>query len=519
MSEALTQLISTALLVWDTNDIDLDKVKAIETSFRDTGRQIHNIVIRPEGDAYKIVAGRHRAVAAKRLLWTQLRATVLPYGTEGDRLIAELIEIDENLCRRDLSPIQRALYVARRKKVYEKLHPDTTHGGNRRSSRQVGDLKRRDRFTRATAEASGKSERSVQRDAQRAEELGEDLARAKGTSLDKGEELDALTALRPEARKELIDRAAHGEKVSAKAAAKKEQRAAREVELGQRQMALPDKRYGVIYADPPWRFEPYSPASGMDRAADNHYPTMDINRIAGLRVMELAAEDCVLFMWVTVPMLPKAFMVLASWGFEYKSHCVWKKVFPGGQKGTGYWFRNEHELLLVGTRGNIPAPAPGLQWGSVIEAPVARHSEKPAIFRTLIEGHYPTLPRIELFARQAASGWEAWGNECDDANNDRGTGAAPSPRAEAEHPWPAGGVEALPQSETVRAGDQDCNVSGLTGEGGHIPSREGSLVPGAFSDDTPPDLELPAWLDRSNWQNGKPPGRLAAAILTATETV
>jgi N6-adenosine-specific RNA methylase IME4 len=183
-------------------------------------------------------------------------------------------------------------------------------------------------------------------------------------------------------------------------------RAEREKELASRQRALPEKRYGVIYADPPWKFEPYSRITGMDRAADNHYPTMTPEEICALKVP--AADDCVLFLWATAPMLPQALKVMAAWGFDYKSNCVWVK----DKVGTGYWFRNQAELLLVGTRGKIPAPAPGQQSSSVIMAPRGAHSAKPAIFREMIEAYFPTLPKIELFARgEARQGWGAWGNE------------------------------------------------------------------------------------------------------------
>jgi N6-adenosine-specific RNA methylase IME4 len=168
---------------------------------------------------------------------------------------------------------------------------------------------------------------------------------------------------------------------------------------------LGENVYAVIYADPPWRFEPYSRDTGMDRTADNHYPTMELDAIKAIQVP--AADDCVLFLWATVPMLPQAFEVMHAWGFNYKSHCVWLKDWLG----TGYWFRNKHELLLVGTRGNIPAPAQGQQYASVIEACVGKHSEKPGHFVEMIEELFPNLPAIELFARGPRLGWKVWGNE------------------------------------------------------------------------------------------------------------
>ncbi len=193
-----------------------------------------------------------------------------------------------------------------------------------------------------------------------------------------------------------------------KARVKQKRRATKEADLGARQISAPaatGKLYGVIYADPPWRFEPYSRESGMDRAADNHYPTMTVEDIGALAVP--AADDAVLFMWATVPMLPDAIWVMQTWGFTYRSHCIWLKDKPG----TGYWFRNTHELLLVGTRGAIPAPAPGTQYLSVIEAKLGKHSAKPAAFAEMIEELFPSLPALEMFAREPRLGWDVWGNE------------------------------------------------------------------------------------------------------------
>lgn len=208
--------------------------------------------------------------------------------------------------------------------------------------------------------------------------------------------------------------------------AKKERRADREAALGEKiargnddlaRAAVSGKRYGVILADPEWRFEPFSRESGMDRAADNHYPTSPTEVIAARPVGEIAARDCVLFLWATAPMLPDALHVMAAWGFTYRSHCVWRKDRPG----TGYWFISEHELLLVGTRGDVPCPAPGTQARSVIEAPVGAHSEKPAFAHELIERLFPSLPKIELNARAAREGWDRWGAEAPEAAPDSPT--------------------------------------------------------------------------------------------------
>lgn len=191
----------------------------------------------------------------------------------------------------------------------------------------------------------------------------------------------------------------------------KEMRATRERELAERQRALPERRYGVIYADPEWEHEPWS-ETGMDRAAANHYPVRPWQEIAARPVASIAAQHCALFMWVTVPHLAQGLAVLAAWGFEYKSHAVWRKRYPGARQGLGKWFRINHEILLLGTRGAPPCPAPGQNWGSVVEAEwTGVHSEKPEVFAKLIEDYYPTVPKIELNARRARPGWDVWGNE------------------------------------------------------------------------------------------------------------
>jgi N6-adenosine-specific RNA methylase IME4 len=183
---------------------------------------------------------------------------------------------------------------------------------------------------------------------------------------------------------------------------KKAKRAEREQELAERTAAaaktLNRKIYGVILADP-WRWEPYSRETGMDRSADNHYQTMDLTAIKALKVP--AADDCALFLWATIPMLPQALEVMAAWGFTYKSQFVWVK----DKIGPGYWAREQHELLLIGTRGNIPAPAPGEQYLSVISAPRARHSEKPPVVYDMIEGRAWRCSRVGCFRQR---GWRTF---------------------------------------------------------------------------------------------------------------
>ena len=394
-------------------------VAELVASIREVGL-ISPIMVRPvqhfvsgvREDRWEILVGRHRLAAFKRLGFATIPAVI----SDAEDLKAEQIELEENLRRNTYSAAQRAIMTKRLKTVYEALHPEVKHGGPRK--KQVADSatcsspdekSKPDRFTKGTAKSTGQSERSISRDAARGEALGEaTLAKVSGTSLDKVEELDALAKLSPEAREKLIDRAADGKKVSAKTELKKQHRDNREKVLGAVQCALPRKTFGVIVADPEWRFEPWSRETGMDRAADNHFPTSCKEVIAERDVAAIAAKDCVLFLWATNPMLPHALLVMAAWGFDYKSNYCWGK----DKAGTGYWNREKHELLLVGTRGGIPCPAPGTQWDSLIMAPRGDHSAKPEKFLEMIEGYFPTLPKIELNRRgPARPGWAAWGNE------------------------------------------------------------------------------------------------------------
>lgn len=188
---------------------------------------------------------------------------------------------------------------------------------------------------------------------------------------------------------------------------KKERRIEMVRDLADKQRALPDRKFGVILADPEWSFDVWSEDTGQDRAAANHYPTSTIEVIKSRPVASIAADECVLGLWATVPKLPAALDVMREWGFTYVSQIVWVK----DRIGTGYWFRNNHEILLIGKRGAPPKPADGTQWRSAIEAPRGAHSEKPDFQYEFFETFFSGWPAIELNARRARPGWESWGNQ------------------------------------------------------------------------------------------------------------
>jgi N6-adenosine-specific RNA methylase IME4 len=190
---------------------------------------------------------------------------------------------------------------------------------------------------------------------------------------------------------------------------RREERFSRIIEIARGNAALPgSERYSVIYADPPWRYEH---AISTSREIENQYPTMSLDEICDLDVAGVATNDAILYVWATAPKLAECIHVIDAWSFSYRTNFVWVK----DKLGMGFYTRSQHELLLVATRGNMPAPAPSDRVSSVVHAPRGEHSAKPEVFYEMIESFYPSLPRIELFSRQAREGWSAWGNQAAEA--------------------------------------------------------------------------------------------------------
>ena len=192
---------------------------------------------------------------------------------------------------------------------------------------------------------------------------------------------------------------------------KAKRRDEREVEMAERTHKAATealtKKYGVIYMDPAWDHETYGEVMGKGHAAANHYQTMTDEELRAIPVADWAAPDCACFMWTTGPHLAQAMALLEYYGFDYKTHAIWvkRKVI------TGYWFRFKHELVLLGVKGDVPAPALGTQMHSVFEAPNDEHSVKPDDILDYIDRIFPNVPKLEMNARRARDGWDAWGNE------------------------------------------------------------------------------------------------------------
>lgn len=185
--------------------------------------------------------------------------------------------------------------------------------------------------------------------------------------------------------------------------------------------------YNIIYADPAWAYDDKNANGG--RGAACKYPVMSPSEIATLPIRaSLAADNCACFLWVTLPMLPFASQVLTTWGFKYKTCAfVWVKLRKAYNSmprnlwefgfeqdtffGTGHWTRANAELCLLGTHGRPKRVSASVR--QVVFHPVMAHSAKPPQVRDRIVELCGDVPRIELFARDRAPGWDATGLELD----------------------------------------------------------------------------------------------------------
>lgn len=170
-----------------------------------------------------------------------------------------------------------------------------------------------------------------------------------------------------------------------------------------------EKKYNIIYVDPPWKYEKHK-GRGV---AEGHYRTMGVQEICRLPVSSITEKDAALFLWVTFPQMPEAFKVMEAWGFSYRTVAfAWVKQNKSGNGyffGMGNWTRSNAEICLLGVKGHprrVSNKVPQL-----IVSPLGRHSEKPGKAGRRIVELMGGIPRLELFARQETPGWDVWGDE------------------------------------------------------------------------------------------------------------
>lgn len=173
---------------------------------------------------------------------------------------------------------------------------------------------------------------------------------------------------------------------------------------------FPNKKYDVIYADPPWTYGDKLQHHGG--SADSHYATMTTPQICELPIEKIASDNCSLFIWGTWPQLPDILQVIAYWGFQYKTiGFLWLKEYSTGRKvfGMGNWTRGNSEFCLLAVRGK-PKRLSNMV-SQLITTRIREHSKKPDIVRKKIVQLCGDIPRIELFARTKIHGWDTWGND------------------------------------------------------------------------------------------------------------
>ena len=185
-----------------------------------------------------------------------------------------------------------------------------------------------------------------------------------------------------------------------------------------KQIPFPDKKYQIIYADPPWKFKNYNDKWHKDnkegRWVARHYTIQTTEDICNLPVKEISDKNSVLLMWATFPKLQDAFKVIEEWGFTYKT-CAFNwvkknKVSDSWFWGMGYYTRSNSELCLLATKGNSLTRV-SKSVHQICDARIEKHSKKPDEIRERIVELFGEVSRIELFARQKTDGWDVWGNE------------------------------------------------------------------------------------------------------------
>jgi N6-adenosine-specific RNA methylase IME4 len=359
----------------------------LRDSIRDNGLR-QPITLHRDG---RVLDGRHRDQACAEL---GIVPDVVTFeGTDSEALAFVL---DLNLKRRHLDESQRAMIAA-------KL-PGLSHGGDRRSD-QAANLPLVSQSSKARL--LNVSERSVRAAvAVRAHAIPAIVAAVEQGHMPVSQAF-RVAALSEEGQQRVASEMHSGKSLltTVLAATRIERVAA--IELASTACALSalGRTFPIVYADPPWHFQHWS-AGGQQKAAEMHYPTMTVAELSAQPVADIAAKDSVLFMWAVPALFPEALEVVNAWGFTFKTFGIWVKPHIA----CGHWFRGQHEPLIVASRGDMPPPAE--LHSSVFEGTTSgRHSEKPAAVRDWISEAYPHAGKIELFARTAAPGWVAWGNQ------------------------------------------------------------------------------------------------------------
>jgi len=193
---------------------------------------------------------------------------------------------------------------------------------------------------------------------------------------------------------------------------------------------LPNKKYDILYIDPPWD---YGGKLQFDKSSKNvdeidlsrkifissasfKYPTLKMKELKKLPITDIAEEDSLMFMWTSSPHLAHAIELGEAWGYNYRTVAfVWDKM----NHNPGQYTLSYCELCLVFKRGKIPTPRGARNIKQLVRAPRGKHSEKPIEVLQGITKMFPTQKKIELFARRTAEDWDCWGLDVFEKTNEK----------------------------------------------------------------------------------------------------
>jgi N6-adenosine-specific RNA methylase IME4 len=371
--------------------VDRETIDEVKADIQKNGQQFP--VILYEG---KVLDGRHRYIAC-----TELGIDV---KTEQYTGVNPARYVISTLSRRNFkSKEQLYLCIKRLGELADKhdeVKAKVAETGNKKRSEAAKGNQNASKNSPATScgdtERDHKAEAASKTSTAVADEIGVNRG-----AVERAEELDKK-------RPDLAQEVAAGE-ITFTAAKRK----MKKDEVSEKVAELPQDKYRIIYADPPWKYNDTQGGSISDSygAAEKHYPSMTLTEICNLPIKDMATDDSVLFLWVTSPLLPEGLKVAKEWGYTYKSAFVWDKV----KHNMGHYNSVRHELLFICTKGSC-TPDIAKLFDSVQEIERTKHSAKPEEFRAIIDTIYPYGRRIELFRRgDAPDGWDVWGNESENA--------------------------------------------------------------------------------------------------------
>jgi len=398
--------------------VDDKKIKELSESIKELGL-LNPITINTDKT---LIAGMHRLEACKLLGYDEIKVNIVNL----DSLLSELAEIDENLIRNELHWLDADKQLARRKYIYEELHPETKKGAvNQYSKKVLNDIMSDSKtFTEDLSDKVGVTARTVQRSIKRSNDIVEDI-KPKLKELDVSKtEGTLISRQEPEVQKKIVE-IKKNKNISVTDAIKEVKKEEKKEKLKEKKrdydLRIESKSnndfnvdifdtketFRVIYADPAWSYNDKQNTPQLGGAA-KHYDTMSISEICLLPVNKISQKDSVLFLWVTSPLLEDAFKVVSSWGFKYKTSFIWDKV----KHNMGHYNSVRHEILLVCTKGSCTPDNKKLYDSVQSIERNDNHSEKPIEFLNIIDDIYTFGNKLEMFCRNIKKDkWYGWGNE------------------------------------------------------------------------------------------------------------